>query len=259
MLSGTLSLPVLRGAMGNMMDVQHESLSVQHYKVSLSVYYGLPAHIVKRRAPDPREQLASLHQGGNSGITVLQMVGSHALQMSRRGTAESDAEDKSAPLAAKADSLPPKPADPQRRSSLVGVSSPWTHSKTDDAHLNAILQLREDPRRASMAIRRQSVLQTQQMAMDGDSEPEPRAQQRSSVSAYRRQSMAGGRQSMVAERKVSIAESRRDSLMERRSSTAVSERRASQAPVVRQARRSSVMDRVQDSSLQAVRRASLAM
>ena len=187
------------------------------------------------------------------------MIGSHALQMSRRGTAESEAEDQSVLLAAGTHILSPTPVAPRRRSSLVGVSSPWTHSKTDDAHLNAILQLREDPRRASMAIRRQSILQIQQMEMESTSEPAPHVHHRASVSGYRRQSMAARKQSIVAERKVGIAEERRESLMGRRGSTAFPQHRLSQAPLARHARRSSFLDIVQDGSLQAVRRASLAM
>ena len=196
-------------------------------------------------------------------MTARNMVGSYALQMSSRDTTE--AEEHNIPLTSWKER---KTSQIPLRQSLIGVANSWSRSTTDDIFVNAIAQLGEDRRRASIAIRRQSVLLSQQDAPSEYPLQPPRSH-RESIRAYR-PSAGGGRQSVSEwrqeefseqggsnERKQSIVGERRASTTARR--TSVADRRRSSVAPVRTHRRSSVLDVVTASTAQAVRRASLAM
>lgn len=169
----------------------------------------------------------------------------------------------------------------------MGLDSTWTRAPADDVYLNAIAELGEDPRRASLAIRRQSLLQSQQASSE-PGQPDVRRgsiaryQRQSSVqdgpgqriAALRKQSILGertgpnrtwsaaerrpqdGRGSVAGDRRWSTADARRGSMADRRGS--MTERRGSVAPLPG-SRRASVLEVVQDRAASAVRRASLAM
>lgn len=172
----------------------------------------------------------------------------------------------------------------------MGLDSTWTRAPADDVYLNAIAELREDPRRASLAIRRQSLVESQQ-ASTSSPEPAYPDTHRPSVIRYPRLStaeidqqerqaakkqsileehrgstlhrtssaaegLADGRGSMAADRRWSAAEARRSSMAQHRASMA--DRRGSMA-LQPASRRASVLDSVQETAVNAVRRASLAM
>ena len=92
------------------------------------------------------------------------MVGSHAVHMSRRGTSEVD--EQSVPLAGALAENSTKPdvfnskrkEKRNRRGSLVDAA--FARAVPEEVQLRAIAQVTEDPRRASIAIRRQSVIQS---------------------------------------------------------------------------------------------------
>ena len=218
--------------------------------------------------------------------------------MSHADSTQGRATDQSVPLASfdRISMLTPRPADlmaARRRSSLLGLDSTWTRAPADDVYLNAIAELREDPRRASLAIRRQSLLQSQQAS---PSTPEPAFPDslRTSISTYprvssvedgqrqrlaaRKQSIlveprgstlhrtwsategrAGGRGSTAPDRRWSGADERWGSMAQHRGSMA--DRRGSVAALPQRwgSRRASVLDTVQETAVNAVRRASLAM
>ena len=98
------------------------------------------------------------------GIVTLEMLGSHALHMSRRATSEAD--EQSVPLASSSGDHGTKPATMEgtrqkgksRRFSLIAPA--FARAIPDDVQLKAIAQVTEDRRRASVAIRRQSLIQS---------------------------------------------------------------------------------------------------
>jgi hypothetical protein len=189
------------------------------------------------------------------------MVNSHAVHMSRSHSSET--EEQSLPLATQNPQGRSSNAQVPHRDSLTRRVSVFSGPNSTRVQLNAIAQLGEDRRRASIAIRRQSILQSQQDSADDNVPLQPRGH-RESIGAYRRQSVAAARRQGVqdrrgstASRKQSILDDRRGSIAERRGS--VADRRSSLAPVQRSHRRSSVIDIVTQSTTQAVRRASLAM
>jgi len=195
------------------------------------------------------------------------MVSSHHLQMSRNNTSET--EEQSLPLASH-QATGRKASQVPLRESLIRRTSILGGAQGDQLQLNAIAALGEDRRRASIAIRRQSILQSQQETSQDYVPPYPRGP-RESIGAIRpslpgrRQSTATDRHQGVqerrfsnAERKQSILDDLRGRTAERRGSMA-DRRRSSVAPVQRSHRRSSVIDVVAQSTSQAVRRASLAM
>lgn len=189
------------------------------------------------------------------------MVNSHAVHMSRSHTSET--EEQSLPLASHHPQGRSLNAQPSHRDSLARRASVFTGPDATKVQLNAIAQLGEDRRRASIAIRRQSIIQSQQESSSESVPMQPRSH-RDSIKAFRRQSVAmdrrqnmQDRRASVSSRKQSIVDERRDSIAERRGS--VADRRASFAPVQRSHRRSSVIDVVTQTTTQAVRRASLAM
>lgn len=193
------------------------------------------------------------------------MVGSHALQMSSRNTTEN--EEQTVPLAIRSDR---KTSQIPLRQSLIGVANSWSRTTSDNVCVNAIAQLGEDRRRASIAIRRQSIIQTQQDAAASHIPLQQHKDHRASIRAYR---PSNGRQSVKIwemdpsdsnSRTHSVAYDGESSSGERRASTAarrasIAERRRSSIVPARTHRRSSVIEAVTTSTAQAVRRASLAM
>ena len=116
------------------------------------------------------------------------MLGSHALHISRRGTSEVD--EQSVPLASSRgdDSTQPaaikekRRARQARRSSLVDPA--FARALPESVQLGAIAQVTEDPRRASIAIRRQSLIQSlQDASLDGQTEEYGRPPARRSITA----------------------------------------------------------------------------
>ena len=97
-------------------------------------------------------------------IVALDMLGSHALHISRRGTSEADGQ--SIPLASSSGVDDTKSAilegrrqdGTSRRFSLVAPA--FARALPDDVQLKAIAQVTEDRRRASVAIRRQLLIQS---------------------------------------------------------------------------------------------------
>ena len=190
----------------------------------------------------------------------INTVKSHAVPMSRTHTSET--EEQSLPLASSNAEIR-KSSHVVHRDSLARRTSVFQGTDPTRVQLNAIAQLGEDRRRASIAIRRQSLLHREQEAGQAN-EPLQHRGQRGSIAAYRRQSVAtdrrqsvqtrrdsalDGKQSIVGDGRVSIAEGR----------GSIAERRTSVAPVQRSHRRSSVIDVVTQTTTQAVRRASIAM
>ena len=102
------------------------------------------------------------------------MLGSHALHISRRGTSEVD--EQSVPLASSLAGSSTKPAAffgnkkerQARRGSLVDTA--FARAVPEEVQLRAIAEVTENPRRASVAIRRQSLIQSLQNE-DGNDQP----------------------------------------------------------------------------------------
>ena len=116
------------------------------------------------------------------------MLGSHALHISRRETSEVD--EQSVPLASSRGDHSAQPAALKekrrehraRRSSLVDPA--FARALPESVQLRAIAQVTEDPRRASIAIRRQSLIQSlQDDSVDGQTEEYGRPPARYSISA----------------------------------------------------------------------------
>ena len=116
------------------------------------------------------------------------MLGSHALHISRRGTSEVD--EQSVPLAGSSTGSSTKPAaffgskteKQARRGSLVDTA--FARAVPEEVQLRAIAEVTENPRRASIAIRRQSLIQSLQHEAIDDSPREPyRSPGRGSISA----------------------------------------------------------------------------
>ncbi len=188
------------------------------------------------------------------------MVNSYAVHMSRSHTSET--EEQSLPLSSNNGQVR-KSSQFIHRDSLARRTSVFQGTDPTKVQLNAIAQLGEDRRRASIAIRRQSLLQREQEA-NQDNEPLQHRGHRGSIAAYRRQSVATDRRQSEQPRrdsaldgKQSIMGDGRGSIAEGRGSFA--ERRASVAPVLRSHRRSSVLDVVTQTTTQAMKRASIAM
>ena len=115
------------------------------------------------------------------------MLGSHALHISRRGTSEVD--EQSAPLASSLAGNSTKPAvfsgnkkeKQARRGSLVDTA--FARAVPEEVQLRAIAEVTENPRRASIAIRRQSLIQSLQTEEAVDQPREPfRSPARGSIS-----------------------------------------------------------------------------
>jgi hypothetical protein len=197
------------------------------------------------------------------------MVGSHALQMSRH--ASSDKDEQQVPLAS---GKARKTSQIPLRQSLIEVANSWSRSTADNVSINAIAQLGEDRRRASISIRRHSLLPSDQEPPD-PSVYYPGAQ-RGSIRAYRpstatrRQTVDDRRQSLqqqpqadfdsrAAKRNQSILPDRRISVGERSSRRSTVADRRQSTVLIRTHRRSSMIEAVTQSTVHAVKRASLAM
>lgn len=180
--------------------------------------------------------------------------------MSRSHTSET--EEQSLPLSSN-DGQIRKSSQFVHRGSLARRTSVFQGTDPTKVQLNAIAQLGEDRRRASIAIRRQSLLQREQAAGQ-DNETLQYRGHRGSIAAYRRQSVAADRRQSVQSRRDSALDEKQSIMGDGRASNAegrgsIAERRASVAPVQRSHRRSSVIDVVTQTTTQAVKRASIAM
>ncbi len=114
------------------------------------------------------------------------MLGSHALHISRRGTSEVD--EQSVPLASSLAGNSTKPAAffGNKKEKQVGrgslVDNAFARAVPEEVQLRAIAEVTENPRRASIAIRRQSLIQILQNEDAGDQSREPFRSARGSIS-----------------------------------------------------------------------------
>ena len=145
------------------------------------------------------------------GVVTLEMLGSHALHISRRATSEAD--EQSVPLASSSGVDDIKPATLEatrqkgksRRFSLIAPA--FARAIPDDVQLKAIAQVTEDRRRASVAIRRQSLIQSLHDDASSYSSPKTYASgPRGSISALMPEPSSDDTIGALPPRRYSIAE-----------------------------------------------------
>ena len=142
---------------------------------------------------------------------TLEMLGSHALHISRRATSEAD--EQSVPLASSSGDHGTKPATLEgtrqkgksRRFSLIAPA--FARAIPDDVQLKAIAQVTEDRRRASVAIRRQSLIESLHDDVSSYSSPKTYASgPRGSITALMSEPSSDDTIGALPPRRYSIAE-----------------------------------------------------